>query len=96
MVWILERWEVTSVIDLPTEGEVPSNGTEAVTRVDGQEGRCWSRLSCPRIKLGDHFAAGEAASVDGFLPLLRVISRWVTASVSGAQLHASHLGRVYD
>lgn len=37
MVWILERWEVTSVIDLPTGGEVPSNGTEAVTRTDRRD-----------------------------------------------------------
>ena len=37
VVWRLERWEVTSIINLSSGGEVTSNGTEAVTRTDRRD-----------------------------------------------------------
>lgn len=60
VVWLLERWEMTSVINLSTGGEVTSNGTEAVTRMDKRNDvRGYSIVPSKgaKIKLRGQFAA---------------------------------------
>lgn len=59
VVWLLERWEMTSVINLSTGGEVTSNGTEAVTRMDKKDDVRRDSIvpsKGAKIKLQDQFA----------------------------------------
>lgn len=60
VVWLLERWEMTTVINLSTGGEVTSNGMEAVTRMDRRDDvRVDSTVPSEgaKIELRDQFAA---------------------------------------